>query len=201
MAGHDRAQSGGRWRAIRERAIDEVKRFYVIAVYIWIWFALFNLHEQVLDRQSGINYVSQGFALFNALVLAKVMLVAEDLKVGRWWRAHPLIYPILTESLTFAVVFIVFHIVEHLVVGLVKGETVAASIPVIGGGGLAGLFSIAVLYFVALIPFFAFRNLGREIGERRLNAMLFGFAGGSDHSPPSESGDVAVEPNSATGST
>ena len=188
MTDRDSAQPGGRWRTIRGRAVEEAKHFYVVAVYIWIWFALFNLHEQILDRQSGINYVSQGFALFNALVLAKVMLVAEDLKVGRWWRAHPLIYPILTESLTFAVVFIVFHIVEHLLVGLIKGETVAASVPVIGGGGLAGLFSVGMLYFVALIPFFAFRNLGREIGERRLNAMLFGFAGGSDHTPPSPSG-------------
>jgi hypothetical protein len=187
MADRENAQPGSRWRAIGKRGIDEAKRFYVIAAYIWMWFALFNLYVQILDRQSSINYVSQGFALFNALVLAKVMLVAEDLKVGRWWRSRPLIYPILTESFTFAVVFIVFHIVEHVVIGLVKGEKIAASVPVIGGGGLAGLFSVATLYFVALIPFFAFRNLGREIGERRLNAMLFGFADGSDHSPSSPS--------------
>ena len=173
MADQNSAQSSGRWHAIRKRAIDEAKRFYVIAVYIWIWFALFNLYEQIIDRQSGINYVSQGFALFNALVLAKVMLVAEDLKVGRWWRAQPLVYPILTESFTFAGVFIVFHIVESIVVGVIKGESVAASIPVIGGGGIAGLLSVAMLYFVALIPFFAFRNIGREIGQNRLNAMLF----------------------------
>ena len=183
----DDTKSHGRWRAVRGRAIEEAKRFYVIAIYIWAWFALFNLHERVIDRQAGTIYVSQGFALFNALVLAKVMLVAEDLNVGRWWRERPLIFPILTESFAFAVVFIVFHIVEHLAVGLIKGEKVAASIPVIGGGGIVGVISVALLYFVALIPFFAFRNIGREIGERRLNAMVFGF-GGADQRETSQSG-------------
>jgi hypothetical protein len=168
----------GRGKALRERAVEEARRFLVMFLYIWLWFALFQVYQRMLLRESGIGAASQGFALFNALVLAKVMLVAEDLKIGRWWRARPLIYPILTESLAFAVVFIVFHIVEHVVVGVISGEGVRASVPVIGGGGLAGLFSVAALYFVALIPFFAFRNLGREIGESRLNAMLFGAGAG-----------------------
>jgi hypothetical protein len=181
---------GGRRRALRERAVEEVRRFLVMFLYIWMWFALFGVYERILLRLHGIGGVSQGFALFNALVLAKVMLVAEDMKIGRWWRAHPLIYPILTESFAFAVVFIVFHVVEEIVVGVIKGETVAASVPVIGGGGLAGLFSVALLYFVALIPFFAFRNIGREIGERRLNAMLFGSRQGG-----SEDGARTVSPS------
>ena len=118
----------------------------------------------------------QGFALVNALVLAKVMLIAEDLRVGHWLRSRPLIYPILGESLIFTVVFICFHVVEDLVIGLFKEKTLRASVPVIGGGGLAGLLSVATIYFVALIPFFAYRNLGRELGPGRLNAMLFGTA-------------------------
>jgi hypothetical protein len=67
------------------------------------------------------------------------MLVAEDLDLGRWLKRRPLIYPILQESLLLTALFIGFHVVEHLIIGLVKGETFAASIPHIGGGGLAGL--------------------------------------------------------------
>ena len=68
------------------------------------------------------------------------------------------------------------HVVEHVIIGLLEGKTVAASVPVIGGGGLAGLVSVAVIYFVALTPFFALKHLGRELGEGRLKAMLFGTA-------------------------
>src|SRR6266550_8367749 len=57
---------------------------------------------------------------------------------------------------------------------LVAIKTFLASIPAIGGGGLAGVVCVAVILFVALIPFFAFRNVSRELGPGRLNAMLFG---------------------------
>jgi hypothetical protein len=74
------------------------------------------------------------------------------------------------------VVFICFHILEHVVIGFFKRESIAASIPAIGGGGLVGLVSVALILFVSLIPFFAFRNVSRELGAGRLEGMLFGIA-------------------------
>jgi hypothetical protein len=102
------------------------------------------------------------------------MLVAEDLDIGRWLQRRPLIHPILHESLLLTAVLIVFHVVEHLVIGLVKGETFAASVPHIGGGGLAGLACVAAIIFIALIPFFSFKHISRQVGETRMKEMLFG---------------------------
>jgi hypothetical protein len=110
-----------RLRIVKERLGHELRRFALMFLYLWALFLLFVLNERL------------------ALVLAKVMLVAEDLDLGRWLKRRPLIYPILHESLLLTALLIGFHVVEHLVIGLVKGETFAASIPHIGGGGLAGL--------------------------------------------------------------
>ena len=161
---------------LKQRVTEEGKRFLVMFVYLWVLFGLFALHQMIILHQEGMNFTMQGFALVNALVLAKVMLIAEDLRVGHWLRSRPLIYPILGESLIFTVVFICFHVVEHLVIGLFKGETLRESVPVIGGGGLAGLLSVAMILFVALIPFFGFRNLSRELGAGRLKELMFGTA-------------------------
>ncbi len=177
-------QPGGHGQGVRTRVAEEVKRFLIMFLYLWLWSILFEVYRFVVLRQAGINAVSEGFAFVNALVLAKVMLIAEDLKLGRrWLRPEPLIYPILGESIIFAVVFIVFHVAEHVVIGLFKGETIATSVPAIGGGGLAGLLAVALIYFVALVPFFAVRNVGRELGEGRLKAMLFGGPNGSAEQP------------------
>ena len=170
------SQTGARRRKVVGRLVEEVKRFLVIFLYLWVLFGLFALHQRIILHQEGLNFTEQGFALVNALVLGKVMLIAEDLKIGRRLRPSPLIYPILADSIIFAVLFIIFHVVEHVIIGLLQGKTVAASVPVIGGGGLAGLVSVAVIYFVALTPFFALKHLGRELGEGRLKAMLFGTA-------------------------
>jgi hypothetical protein len=163
-----RAQRLGRW------AVHEMTRFVVLFLYLWILFGVFVLHQSIVLREHGISYSAQGFALINALVLAKVMLVAEDLNLSRWLDRRPLIYPILHESLLFTALFIAFHVLEELAVGLVHGETLAQSVPAIGGGGFAGLVCVAVIFFFALIPFFGFRNLSRAIGPDRMKTLLFG---------------------------
>ncbi|OAF15537.1 hypothetical protein AYJ54_39935 [Bradyrhizobium centrolobii] len=167
---------GDRTFNLRERALDEARRFAVMFVYLWVLFGLFVLNERIILDQRGIDFAAHGFALVNALVLAKVMLLTEDLNLGRWMRRRPLIYPILFESLLLTVMFICFHVAERVVIGLAKRETVEASIPAIGGGGFAGVLCVAVILFVALIPFFAFRNVSRELAPGQLHAMLFGTA-------------------------
>jgi hypothetical protein len=168
--------ASGRRQQLKQRAFDEVRRFAVLFVYLWILFGLFVLNERIILRQQGIGFSSLGFAIFNALVLAKVMLIAEDLNFGHWLDRRPLIYPILHDSFLFTVLFIVFHVVEKVVVGLFEGRTLADSVPEIGGGGIGGLLCVAVILFVALIPYFGFRIVSRALGPGRLNAMLFGTA-------------------------
>ena len=69
--------------------------------------------------------------------------------------------------------FICFHVVEYIVIGRFKGEALATSVPHIAGRGLAWLACVAAILFIALIPFFAFKYIGRALGEGRLRAMLF----------------------------
>lgn len=168
--------SNGHGRKVMERAVTELKRFVVMFLYLWLLLGLFVLNESIVLHQRGISFSSHGIALFNALVLAKIMLVAEDVGFGRRLEGRPLIYPILYESLLFTFLFIFFHVVEKVLIGLIGGETVAASVPAIGGGGLKGLLSVAVIMFFFLMPFFAVTNLNRELGPGRLKAMLFGAA-------------------------
>lgn len=164
--GHDRAAR------LKARAIEELERFVVLFLYLWIILGLFALHERIVLRQEGINFTAQGFALINALVLAKVMLVAESINFGRWLNRRPLIYAILYDAFLFAVLFIVFHVVEDLVIGLIHGQSVRASIPVIGGGGVVGVLCVAVILFVSLIPYFAVKKLNLALGPGRLKALL-----------------------------
>jgi hypothetical protein len=45
--------------------------------------------------------------------------------------------------------------------------------PAIGGGSLSGVFLVGIILSVALIPFFAFREIGRVLGERELHSLIF----------------------------
>ena len=174
--GHERSVGEADTRAARlgRKAVHEGRRFLVMFLYLWAVFALFALHERIVLREAGVILPSQGFAIVNAFILAKVMLVAEDLNLGGWLKTRPLIWPVLHEALLFALVFIAVHYLEHILIGWLHGESLRASVPAVGGGGLPGLLSTAVLMFVALIPFFAFRDVNRALGENRLVAMMLG---------------------------
>ncbi len=151
-----------------------MRRFFFLFLYLWVLFAMFVLNEGIVLRAHGIGFTAQGFAFFNALVLAKVTLMFEALDPGRWLRRRPLLYPILYEAFLLSILFIVFHVVEKAIDGLIHGKAIGESVPSIGGGGLVGLASAAVMMLVALIPFFGFRKLSLVLGADKLTALLFG---------------------------
>ena len=98
---------------IKEKAVEEFRSFFVMALYLWFVFALMMLNEAVILKKPSINFLAQGFAVINALVLAKVMLVADDLRFGRELDHLPLAWPILYKAVMFGLLFVVFHEVEH----------------------------------------------------------------------------------------
>ena len=158
---------------LKQRVFDEVIKFLAIAFYLWVMFGVFALHESVVSAKNHIDYHFYGFAVINALILGKVMLVAEDLHFAEWVKDRPLIYPILCKAVAFSILFLVFDVVEEVLVGVFKGKTIDESVPSIGGGTPSGVFFVGIILAVALIPFFAFREVGRAIGERALHSLMF----------------------------
>ena len=156
------------------RAADQARQFLWIFLYLCVLFALFVMNEIVILNQHGMTLAMNGFAVINAFILAKVMLVVEHFNLGRWLEERPRIYPIIFEAFLIAALFLAFHVVEHVVMGLIHGKPLQDSVPAIGGGGFLGALCVALVLFVSLIPFFAFKHLSRAIGPGRVRAILLG---------------------------
>ena len=158
---------------IGRRLLGGAKRLGWVFLYLWVLFGTFALHESIVLARHDIDYESHGLAFINAWVLAKVMLVADDLNLGaNWFERHPLIYRISSRALLFAVVFLVAHAVEALLIGLWRGKTIAESLPELSSHHFAALGSAAVLLTVALMPFFAFKAIDQALGVGTLRALL-----------------------------
>ena len=163
----------GTLKRVKQKAVEEAIKFALIVVYLWVIFGTIALHESVVSAKDHINYHFYGFAFINALVLGKVMLLGEDLHYAEWFEGRPLIYRILCKAVAYSILFLVFNVVEEVVVGVVKGMTIGQSIPDIGGGTLTGVIFVAIILSVALTPFFAFREIGRVLGQRTLHSLVF----------------------------
>lgn len=160
-------------RHFKERAKDQIKSFGLMFLYLWIVFGLLAVHELVILSQHQLSYQAHGLAIVNALVFAKVMLIAEDLHLGHRLNDQPLIYSILYKSFLFGVTLICFHIVEHVLIGMWHGKAVTETIAELGADRLRQIVSGGTIATVALIPFFLLREISRVIGEDQIWALFF----------------------------
>src|SRR5215472_9079517 len=117
----DESASSPQPRNLKERAFAEFKRFVAIFLYLWVVFGLLSIHKSLVLTQRHLDYEEHAFAIINALVFAKVLLLGEELHLGRRFENRPLIYSILHKCLIFSVVLIAFHIIESVVVGIWRG--------------------------------------------------------------------------------
>ena len=187
----DEGLSIPRRRDLKERASKEFKRFIVIFLYLWIVFGLLSLHTSLVLSQRHLDYQEHAFAIVNAFVFAKVLLIGEHLHLGTRFGGKPLIYPILHKCFVFTVLLISFHIIESVVVGAWRGDTIRNSIPPMLGWNPKGLLAVGVMCFVLLLPFFGFREIARVMGRREMWALLFGRR---DHGNQSD-GPTVASPN------
>ena len=160
-------------RTVKEIAFQQLKEFLVIALYLWVVFGLLILFKSVVLAEQHIPFAYHGFAFFNALALAKVMLTAKDLHLGELFHEAPLIYPTLLKSALFAVVLACFKILEEAAVGLYRGKSFQQSISDLGGGTLNGILVLTLLLFAMLIPFVGYGELRRILGEGKLEKLFF----------------------------
>ncbi len=164
--------SGKAKPGLKARAIDEIKKYLVITLYLWVLFALFSLHRTLVLEHAHVDFQEQGLAIVNALIFAKVMLIADDLKLGSRFKHHPLIHSVLWRSAAFSIVLICFHIVEDAAIAWLRGKPLADSLAAFGSGDLKGVVAFGAIGFVTLIPFFMFAEIDRVLGQDKLWRLL-----------------------------
>jgi uncharacterized protein DUF4339 len=161
---------------LKTRLYDELRRFLMIFAYLWLVFLVFLVHEWIVLADRHIGFRFYGLAAINALVLSKIMLIAEGLGFAERFENRPLMVPIAYKSVLFSLLLVAAFILEEIVIGQFHGKGIADSFPALGGGGVVGTLSVTALLCIALVPFFAFREIARTLGEAEFRTLMLGPA-------------------------
>ena len=157
-------------KSLKERARHEFVRFLAMFLYLWLIFSLFQIHEYLVLAKLHAPYFKLGAAFVNALVFAKVMLLADNLRVGDWIAGRTLAFTILIRAVALAALFIVVHVLESGVEAWFHGEGLFGHPE--SHGGVLGVAANAALLAVSLVPFLAFEELELVLGPGTLRALL-----------------------------
>jgi hypothetical protein len=157
---------------MKQKIVHEIRRLVMIFAYLAIFFLVFRFYTRLVLSEYQINYFEYGLTILKALALAKIILTAEALRLGERFRERPLIIPTLYNTLVFCLFALVFEILEHIIVGLFRGKNPAEVFTELLDNGWPHLAGMTLLVFVAFLPFFAFRETERALGEGMLKDLF-----------------------------
>ena len=158
---------------LKEKFFHEMAQYWIIVLYLALVFAAFTQYRRFVLAVHGITYTNYGVAVIEALVLAKVIMIGDVIRLGRRLENKPLIYPTLLKTSVFSLFVGVFNIIEHIIKSLWKGEGLTGGFVELLGKGNHELLAGCLVILVAFIPFFAFRELGRVLGEGKVWTLFF----------------------------
>ena len=164
---------GEKKTGLKARLVEEMKTMLLLFIYLAALFCAFATYRMLLSAEYRIAYFRYGYALVEALVLSKVILLGRMLRVGERFGRAPLIVPTVYKTLCFSVFVLAFTILEHLLTGLLRGEDFQAVVAKILSQGIWEILAHVLVLFVALGPLFAIWETGRFLGEGRLFEAFF----------------------------
>lgn len=167
-------------RSLKERALEELKVYGVITLYLWLFLGCFAVYRRLVLAETGVSYLHYGVALIEAMVIAKVVLIGRLFGFSRRFEERALIVPVLYKSAVFALLVVGFAIVEHLVEGWIHGRGLLDGLRAIAAEGVYEIGARMLTLTVAFVPFFAFYELGRVLGMGRLAGMFFSKPAAAD---------------------
>src|SRR5664279_3308488 len=110
---------------LKEKAKHEAKELVYVFLYLAFFFCALATYSTLLLKEYEVPYWNYAFALINALVIAKVILIGQMMHLGEKYEARPLLLSALWKAFLYSLFALAFHFVEELVKRLIHGAGVA----------------------------------------------------------------------------
>ena len=167
--------------SLMKRIEHEVRELLPPTIFFLIAFHLITISRALILRQYGVKISAFAGATVGALLVAKVVLLADLLPFINRFPAKPLMYNVAWKTLLYVLASLVVHYLEHLLpVWWREGDFVAANQRLLNEVVWPHFWVIQIWVVVLLFVYCAFRELVRAVGPHEVRRMFFGPV-----SPPS----------------
>jgi len=156
---------------MKEKAKHELKELLTIFLYLAFFFCALVTYSTLLLNEYHVKYLNYAFAIINALVITKVIMIGEYANVGKRYEGRALFVSSIWKAFVFGLLVYAFHVVEEIIKRLIHGADMASASRDIRFDELAGR---SIVVFCTFIPLFAFREFRRVMGEDEFQAFVFG---------------------------
>jgi hypothetical protein len=158
----------------KQKIKHELREMFELFFYLAFFFVSLAIYDMLLLRQYDVEYLTITFALINALVITKVIMIGEYAKLGTRHEDKALLISAVWKAFVFGLLVFAFHVVEEVIKRMIHGEDMTRAST---GLRLEQFAGRAIVVFCVFIPLFAWREFRRAMGEEEFRSLVFGKSG------------------------
>jgi hypothetical protein len=161
----------------KERIKHELLELLPPTIFFLIAFHIVTLSRALMLREYGVRISALAGATLGALLVAKVVLIADHLPFVNRFPEKPLIYNVVWKTAIYVLGALLVHYLEHLVpVWWREGSFVGANHHLLNEMVWPHFWAIQLWLIVLLFVYCALREFVRAVGRREVMRMFFGTA-------------------------
>jgi hypothetical protein len=161
--------------SLAERIKHEVGELLPPTIFFLVTFHILVLSRALMLRQYGVEISAMAGATLGALLVAKVVLLADMWPGVNRFPDKPLIYNVLWKTAIYVLGALAVHFLEHLVpMWWRDGDVLVAGRRLIDEVVWPHFWAIQLWLVVLLFVYCAFREFVRAIGRQQVRSMFLG---------------------------
>lgn len=153
----------------------EIMEIIPPTVFFFVAIGLLILTKRLMLKQYGIEFADFGAAIVGALIIAKVVLIADYFPFINKFPDKPLIYNVVWKTVIYVLAAFVVRLGEHFIPIVIKyGNFQEAATHLLDDVVWPQFWIIYIWLSVLLFVYCSLRELIRAIGKDQVVRLFFG---------------------------
>jgi hypothetical protein len=175
--------------SLPEKVKHELKAIALTTLYFAVWLGVLVFLKRLVLADYQIRFRGFSVAIVGALVIAKVVLVMEQVPLGAWVRTQPAALDVVLRTVLYGVGVAVALLLEKAFEARKEyGGFGNALLGVFHHRDIRHVWANTICLVCALLVFNALSVLRRHLGDRELAGVFFSPALGESKQALSETG-------------
>ena len=158
---------------LKQKIKSELRLFLTYALYLSLLFFAFTAYERILLGLTDSSLLPYGFCIIQALIMSKVILIGDSIKLGHIFDHKPLAYTVAYKTIVFCLLMFVLVFAERCVIGWMEGKGTEEILCNFYDNRLNVAIAKTFIMFLVFIFFFSVLETSRALGGNKLFQLFF----------------------------
>ncbi|RTL10273.1 MAG: hypothetical protein EKK54_11645 [Neisseriaceae bacterium] len=153
----------------------EILKIWILSFYFTVFFIAISYFRFAILKTAQVPFTDFGLGAVKAVICAKFLLVSQAIYPIKLNNGKSMLLHILGRSLLYVLLVTILIAIEEATMAKFHGKNILDSITGLRPGSIHIFFSLAILYWLMVVPYVVFSAISQSIGVSSLRAILMGY--------------------------